>query len=442
MYDSPYHEVLSEFKSSGSVSSSLSYVGMSSGKTLLMVAAMEGDYIACSMLVKLGVDLNAQDSVGFTALMYAVRDGHEEIVELLLRSGCNPSLASTSGYSPMICAAQNGFTSIVLLLSMFSSVNDQDEDGMTPLMCACINNHISTVPMLLQLGADPSLMNKVGNTAIDFALLHNNVEIVHCFLQNKIPIMCHVGGDEVPALYIAALQKQYPICAVLLSNESSFDSLIHFLLMSPNHVVQDVILSCLVEIEYSLPEDSCFPIRHVLDGWLNTFCQLVAAAFSDGIKLPVSLSSLVEIAVWCIRCNKVISHGDLHHLAFFWNFVDNTVVAMSSDLKRQSSVAGDAPDEMNPANKLLKEYDVLLNMNVLTHRQIRLLFSMMELYCAGSCAFYFDSKSGCCHCYSISDRLFFLLKSNGTFFRELAVSHSSLFHHMPFFYAAARNFVY
>lgn len=73
--------MLSELKATGSVSSSARYVDMSSGKTLLMIAAMECDCIACTILVNRGVDLDAQDAVGFTALMYAVRDGHEGYCE-------------------------------------------------------------------------------------------------------------------------------------------------------------------------------------------------------------------------------------------------------------------------------------------------------------------------------------------------------------------------
>lgn len=434
--------MLSELKATGSVSSSARSVDMSSGKTLLMIAAMEGDYIACTILVNRGVDLDAQDAVGFTALMYAVRDGHEDIVKLLLYSGCNPSLASKSGYSPMICAAQSGFTSIVLMLSEFVSVNDQDEDGMTPLMCACINNHMSTVSVLLQLGADPFLRDKAGNTAVVFALRHDSVSVINCFLQKNIPVMYSMHGEEVSALYTAASCRQYQMCAVLLSYDSSFDSFIHILLFSPNCVAQDVVLNCLIEVGRSLPEAACRRIRHALSEALFYLCNHIATAYSDGAKLPASLSRVVEVAVWCVRCTKVIARSDLQKLASFWNYVEATIAAISSTLRRQSEVTHARPDERNDFTESEEESDGLLNLKFLTHRQIRLLFSMMELYCAGCCAFCFESKSGCCRCYSVGDRLPFLLESCGVFFRELVLTHSSLFRHMLFFYAAAKDYVY
>jgi hypothetical protein len=63
------------------------------GKTLLMLAAFDGDTEIIKMLLERGADINAQEEkYGRTALGYAIWNGEAEVVRILLEAGADKSL--------------------------------------------------------------------------------------------------------------------------------------------------------------------------------------------------------------------------------------------------------------------------------------------------------------------------------------------------------------
>ncbi|KAJ5818532.1 hypothetical protein N7474_004123 [Penicillium riverlandense] len=84
----------------------------------LCIAATRGSELIVQLLLKKGVDPNAevmprrQDR----PLHYAVRAGHEPVVRLLLEQGADPDAVSASAQTPLYMAAENGRVGIVNLL--------------------------------------------------------------------------------------------------------------------------------------------------------------------------------------------------------------------------------------------------------------------------------------------------------------------------------------
>jgi cytochrome c len=84
----------------------------------LCIAATRGSELIVQLLLKKGVDPNAevmprrQDR----PLHYAVRAGHEPVVRLLLEQGADPDAVSASAQTPLYMAAENGRVEIVDLL--------------------------------------------------------------------------------------------------------------------------------------------------------------------------------------------------------------------------------------------------------------------------------------------------------------------------------------
>ncbi len=100
----------------------------------LMLASMAGMVEVCKRLIALDADVN---KTGWTPLHYAATGGHIAVVKLLL---------SHSAY-----------------------IDAESPNRTTPLMMAAMYGTPETVQLLLTEGADASLKNEKGMTALDFA---------------------------------------------------------------------------------------------------------------------------------------------------------------------------------------------------------------------------------------------------------------------------------
>ena len=103
-------------------------------ESALMLASMGGMVEVCKRLIALDADVN---KTGWTPLHYAASGGHIEVIKLLL---------SHSAY-----------------------IDAESPNLTTPLMMAAMYGSPQAVELLLAEGADASLKNQKGMTALDFA---------------------------------------------------------------------------------------------------------------------------------------------------------------------------------------------------------------------------------------------------------------------------------
>lgn len=82
----------------------------------LALAAKKGFYPTAKLLLDLGADVNAPDTLGFTPLHFAACDGKEELLGLLLAHGADVSRRDDDGWTALHCAASRGKPAAVEIL--------------------------------------------------------------------------------------------------------------------------------------------------------------------------------------------------------------------------------------------------------------------------------------------------------------------------------------
>ena len=152
--------------------------------------AAQGNCEVIPLLVKAGADINARDQDGNTPLMHAVTTRQKTCVQTLLKSGADTNITDNENATPLIVISERGsglyasntpetrFEILQLLLAHKADVNKTDKYGESALMRASWFGEEKSLALLLQAGADVSLKNNKGKTALDMAKHKNNARIV------------------------------------------------------------------------------------------------------------------------------------------------------------------------------------------------------------------------------------------------------------------------
>lgn len=147
------------------------------GDTGLILALREDSMAVFDVLVNArGIELDARSRNGDTALMLAAYKGNKPAVATLLEKGAEPN---KPGWTALHYAASIGNNDIVqMLLEKAAYIDAESPNKTTPIMMAARGGHILTVKLLLDEGADASLKNDLGMSAIDFAQKNEFKDIV------------------------------------------------------------------------------------------------------------------------------------------------------------------------------------------------------------------------------------------------------------------------
>ncbi|KAF9891903.1 hypothetical protein FE257_002866 [Aspergillus nanangensis] len=135
-------------------------------------------------IVKLLLESGA-DPTG-VSLYRAARHGREYMVKLLLEKGCNPN--SRSEELPLVAATHHGHIGIMkTLLEYGANIRHSDDEQVpllfNPLEPAIMQNRKDVVTLLLEKGADPMFIDRLGRTPLMQAAVIGNVDIVNLFLE-------------------------------------------------------------------------------------------------------------------------------------------------------------------------------------------------------------------------------------------------------------------
>jgi uncharacterized protein len=159
------------------------------GEHGLMLAVREPSLKVASVLVAAKqTQVEHRNKSGESPLMMASIKGYLDLAQQLIERGAD---VNKTGWTPLHYAASGGQVAVInLLLEHHAYIDASSPNGSTPLMMAALYGSPGAVKTLLEAGADPTIKNDLGLTAIDFAHRDNRVEsaeIIAAFIRGRAP---------------------------------------------------------------------------------------------------------------------------------------------------------------------------------------------------------------------------------------------------------------
>ena len=117
-------------------------------------------------------------------------------IDYVTRSETNILHFAALGHSSTMC-------SYILDICSDDMINQQNNRGETPLHWACINGNLDIVRLLLEAGADPTMVDDEDNSILHFAVETSNLTVAYFILENNYcsPMACNI--DDITPLDIA-----------------------------------------------------------------------------------------------------------------------------------------------------------------------------------------------------------------------------------------------
>lgn len=146
--------------------------------------------VAAVLLANRRLNVEARNAKDESPLMVAALRGNLEAARTLIARDAD---VNKTGWTPLHYAASSGSDNaqamVRLLLDHSAYIDATSPNGTTPLMMAAEYGEIDVARLLLQEGADPTLKNQLGLTALDFARKAERdglaQDIVHAMQQQR-----------------------------------------------------------------------------------------------------------------------------------------------------------------------------------------------------------------------------------------------------------------
>lgn len=154
------------------------------GRTLLHIAAGQGDLRILQAILARNPDVNAVTRTGQTALLFAASGSYLDNTRLLLAARADPNLADDRGNTPVIVASDRGKPEVVsALLASGADVDHANRDGVTSLMYAAERGNKKLTRLLLDSRATVIATDSRGNSALHYAARMGRTDMIPLMLQ-------------------------------------------------------------------------------------------------------------------------------------------------------------------------------------------------------------------------------------------------------------------
>jgi ankyrin repeat protein len=159
--------------------------------SMFVYAVSGGDFNIIRMLLSAGkgkIDLNCRDTWGRTPLMIATTRETASVVRLLLQQPrIDPNLCDLSGgATPLIKAVKRRRTTLakIILEHPETDIDQQNDEGVTPLIAAVKLPSRPLTRLLLKMGADITIKDNDGQSALTHAVIEGNGAVLTVLLAH------------------------------------------------------------------------------------------------------------------------------------------------------------------------------------------------------------------------------------------------------------------
>ncbi len=180
------------------------------------------NYNAALWLIIAGADLNKPDNVRQTPLIYAVDRNQNWLAKILVLAGAdvNPNLARIN--NPLFLAVSKGNLELVEFLLQHNADPNTTLNS-TSLTTSLKNKRFDIAKILLKYGADPNLKDPLGMTPLIHESKRGKIENVRFLLQYPVDVNISNNWNET-ALYWATVNQDTEIILSLLAKGAKVDS--------------------------------------------------------------------------------------------------------------------------------------------------------------------------------------------------------------------------
>ncbi|CAN0415863.1 unnamed protein product, partial [Ectocarpus sp. 12 AP-2014] len=167
-----------------------------------------------------------EDPVHWNPVLHeAILGGHIQLVNDLVLVGPDLDSRDEYGCTPLHVAAITGLDRVVSTLLLQDEVYTDalDDNCVTPLMEACWFGHLSVVNALLTAGADVTIRDNSGYSALDSASRFGHIDVMRALLRYGVDVNA-CGDDGFSPLHLAAQRDQADAINALMQAGADIES--------------------------------------------------------------------------------------------------------------------------------------------------------------------------------------------------------------------------